>query len=449
MNRSLARRPNTRRAASALILLGMSLGVAACGGGGSGSGPGSASLHLTVGNVLPLQGLNKDLGASGEKASALAVERIKQAIHEVDANHTIRTVNEDQGLGTASASTAAKKLANDEGASCLTGPWSANSVARVATDVAVPDKVLEISPVPTGDDVSELSDHDLVNSTALPISLEGSALSKAIGDDLGSVQSKTVNVAAGNDTYDTTLSQDFILAWQGDDGSIGAQVPLGEPPPPGSSSTPSSGSSAQIFQLLSNSPDAALVITSPEGFAQLAPSLSSSSTWNGDIGWGSDQLASPGLPDEVGSDAVEGMRVLAPGLPKDEDASTAFVDDFGSANPHNVKLAPYAAQEFDATVLCYLAAVAAGSTDGQKMADKLIDITAPGGEEFSWQQLPDAIKALQDGKDIDYTGASGPIDMDVHGDPTRGVFAVYRFRSGRLKSVGEVPVEQPNPAENP
>ena len=71
-------------------------------------------------------------------------------------------------------------------------------------------------------------------------------------------------------------------------------------------------------------------------------------------------------------------------------------------------------------MLCYLAAVAAGSTDGQEMADKLIDITAPGGDEFTWQQLPDAIKALENGKDIDYTGASGPIDMDVHGDPTAG-----------------------------
>jgi len=32
------------------------------------------------------------------------------------------------------------------------------------------------------------------------------------------------------------------------------------------------------------------------------------------------------------------------------------------------------------------AAVGAGSTDGQKMADELVDITAPGGDEFSWQQ---------------------------------------------------------------
>ncbi|MGE5858592.1 MAG: hypothetical protein ACM31K_08910, partial [Solirubrobacterales bacterium] len=109
-------------------------------------------------------------------------------------------------------------------------------------------------------------------------------------------------------------------------------------------------------------------------------------------------------------------------------------------------LAPFAAQEFDATVLCYLAAVAAGSTDGQQMADHLIDLTAPGGERLSWQQLPDAIKALEDGKDIDYTGASGPIDMDVQGDPTSGVFDVYQYSSSGLEIVGEVSASKPNPA---
>ncbi len=189
-----------------------------------------------------------------------------------------------------------------------------------------------------------------------------------------------------------------------------------------------------------------MLIDDLNGFTLLAPALSSSFSWDPNTAWGSDQLVSPGLPDQAGSDAIDGMRALAPGAPKGEESSSAFVDEFKSADPHDVKLAPYAAQEFDATVLCYLAAVAAGSTDGQQMADHLIDITAPGGEEFTWQQLPDAIKALEDGKDIDYTGASGPIDMDVHGDPTAGVFDVYQYTSGGLEVVGEVPAEKPNPA---
>jgi ABC-type branched-subunit amino acid transport system substrate-binding protein len=148
----------------------------------------------------------------------------------------------------------------------------------------------------------------------------------------------------------------------------------------------------------------------------------------------------------------EGFEVLgdysdeAASAPSGDQTTSAFVEDFKSASPRRVQPAPFAAQEFDATILCYLAAVAAGSTDGQKMADELIDITAPGGTEYSWQQLPDAVKALVDGKDIDYTGASGPIDMDVHGNPTNGVFDIYQYASGGLKEVGEIAVEKPNPA---
>ena len=430
-----------RLAAAIGACLALMLVIAACGGGGGGGsgGPGSKQLELVIGNVLPLSGSSQQLGESGEKASDLAVDRINEAIEDSDADHTVRTVDQDEGPDAASAKDASKQLA-DEGAGCQTGPWSAAAVVQTGDDVAVPGKTLQIAPVPATDEVTELSDHDLVNSTALPVSLEGSALSEAIEDALGAAEGQTVNVAATNDTYATTLSQDFILAWQDRDGALGSQVAL---PPP--DSTSSSAYSGQASLIASGSPDAVLLIDDASGFIQLAPSLSSSYSWDPETAWGSDQLVSPGLPAEAG-DSVNGMRVLAPGSPKGEEATTAFVQDFKSAEPHDVKLEPYAAQEFDATVLCYLAAVAAGSTDGQQMADELIDITAPGGEQFTWQQLPDAIEALENGEDIDYTGASGPIDMDVHGNPTRGVFDVYRYTPDGLEVAGEVPAEKANPA---
>jgi branched-chain amino acid transport system substrate-binding protein len=299
---------------------------------------------------------------------------------------------------------------------------------------------LEISPVPASEDVADLSDHDLVNSTALPESLEGTALSKAIDEALGGAQGNSVSVASSSDSYGDSLSQDFVEDWQDNDGTVGEQTVL--PPQPLSTSSAYSG---LAYQITSGSPNAILLVDDLSGFSQLAPALSSIDSWDPGTTWGSDQLVSPGLPDQVGVESIDGMRALAPGAP-DGEASAAFLDAFESADPHDVKQAPFAAQEFDATVLCYLAAVAAGSTDGQQMADHLIDITAPGGEEFTWQQLPGAIKALEDGEDIDYMGASGPIDMDVHGDPTAGVFDVYQYSGDGLGVVGEVSVEKPNPA---
>ena len=434
MNTSLRGWTNTRLAVAAAACSALALGLAACGGGsGGGNGPGSKPLHLVIGNALPLSGTSKDLGAAGEKASQLAVDQIKRAVGQANADHTIRIVNEDQGADSNAAVDSAKRLVNSDGATCLTGPWSPDAVMQVAKDVAIPAKTLEISPVSVGADVADLSDHDLIDSTALPESLEGSALSQAIGRELGGEQGHTVNVAASNDTHGDTIRQDFIDAWQGQDGTIGGQVALA----PLQLST-------QASQITAGSPDAVLLIDDLSGFSQLAPALSSSFSWNPGTSWGSDQLVNPGLPDLVGSQTVNGMHALAAGAPRGEDGSSAFVRDFTSAQPHNVKLAPFAAQEFDATVLCYLSAVAAGSTDGQQMADELIDITAPGGDEFSWQQLPDAIKALEDGKDINYMGASGPIDMDVHGNPTAGVFDVYQYTPD-LEAVGEVSVSKPNP----
>jgi ABC-type branched-subunit amino acid transport system substrate-binding protein len=453
MNRPLRGRTDTHRAIAATAGIALMIALAACGGGGGGNGPGSTELNLVIGNSLPLSGTSKTLGESGQKASELALVQIKQAIESEDADHNVRIVNEDQGSDPDSAAESAKKLVNGDRASCLTGPWSSETVAQTAHDVAIPAKVLQISPVATGDDLAELSDHDLVDSTALPVSTEGDALAKAIEQDLAGAQGRTVNVAASTATDANTITQDFIEAWQDNDGTVGGQIVLAPPPLSGSgggsSSTSSSSSStysSQASQLTSNSPDAVLLVDDPVGFAQLAPSLSSSFGWDTSTAWGNDQLVSPGLAKGVGSDVVEGMRALAPGAPTDEEATSAFVEAFRSADPRRVKLAPFAAQEFDATVLCYLAAVTAGSTDGQKMADKLIDITAPGGIEYSWQQLPDAIRALEEGRDIDYTGASGPLDMDVHGNPTKGVFDVYQYASGGLKAVGEVAVEKPNPA---
>ena len=436
MNTALRRKIDTRRAAAASVAAVLILGVTACGGGG-GNKPGSTELDLVIGNSLPLSGSSKALGESGRKASQLALAQIKEAAESAGADHTVRVVNEDQGGDTDTAVASARKLVDSDGASCLTGPWSSLAVALTADDVTIPAKVLQISPVATGKDVADLNDDDLVVSTALPVSLEGDALAKAIESDLGGAQGHTVNVASGPTDDAKAITQDFVDSWQGRDGTVGAQIAFAPAP---------LFNATQASQITGGSPDAVLLADDPMSFAQLVPTLSGSASWDPATTWGSDQLVYPAIPVQVGRQVVEGMRALAPGMPREAEPTSAFVDAFKPAEPRNVGIAPFAAQQFDATILCYLAAVAAGSTDGQKMADKLIDITAPGGTEYTWRQLPEAIKALEDGEDINYTGASGPLDMDVHGNPTNGIFDVYRFSGGLLEVVGEIPVSKPNPA---
>jgi branched-chain amino acid transport system substrate-binding protein len=458
----------------------MALGLAACGGGGGSEGPGEKSLNLTIGDTIPLTGDLAGFGPSARKASDIASEQIDHAIEETGDEHTVKVVHADEGADAASAIDAARKLVKSDGASCLTGPWRPDSAIEVANSVATPDGVLEILPSVTSSDVTDLEDHDLVDRTALPETLEGTALAKAIAQELGGAENHTVNVGAVNTAYGNSLTEAFIEAWQGQGGTVGLQFIISQPPTGTSSTgvsttsssetttsygtttsssqsstsssgystggTSTNGSSAytsEASQINSGSPDAILLIADPTTFAGLAPALVSSGADSATI-WGSDQGALPGLSDQLGTDVVSGIHVVAPGAPSDAAASTAFNNLFETADPRKVSAAPLAAQQFDATILCYLAAVAAGSTDGQRMADKLVDLTAPGGDDFTWQQLPDAIKELQDGNDIDFTGASGPIDLDVNGDPTSGTFSIYEYTNGTLKVTGDVAVTEPN-----
>ena len=70
-------------------------------------------------------------------------------------------------------------------------------------------------------------------------------------------------------------------------------------------------------------------------------------------------------------------------------------------------------------------------------------ISGPGGTEYTWEELPEAIEALQNGEDIDYTGASGAIDMDEAGDATAGVYDIYEFTDGAPEPIDEVEVATP------
>ena len=95
---------------------------------------------------------------------------------------------------------------------------------------------------------------------------------------------------------------------------------------------------------------------------------------------------------------------------------------------------------FDDVILCYLAAVAAGSSDGEEMAAAVVDVTGPPGPKYTFEQLPQAIEALEGGEDIDYEGASGPIDWDENGDLSRYIYDISQFKGGKLVKVDTVEV---------
>ena len=419
--------------------LALSFGLAACGDDdeeGDGTTAditgGEETLELTIGDSIPLTGDLADFGPPGEKAADLAVDEINSAIEEVGADHTVEIIHEDNETNPQAAVQAARSMVGD-GATCLAGAWASADTIPTARSVSTREGVLQISPASTSDEITALEDDNLLNRTAPPDSFQGPTLADYMDEALGGAEGKTVNIGARNDAYGEGLAETFGAAWEELGGEIGEEVIY-------EVEQPNYDSEAQ--QIASGNPDATVIVDFSDAYPRVGPALARAGV-DFSTAFGTDGIASTSLPEEAGEEATEGLRGTAPGTPDEEEQTVAFDELFTQSEPRDVDRQTFDAQNFDAVILCYLAAVAAGSTEGEDMAEVVQAVSAPGGTEYTWEELPEAIEALQNGEDIDYTGASGAIDMDENGDATAGVYDIYEYQNAKFELTDEVPVVQP------
>ncbi len=218
---------SVRISALAVAVAGLSLGLAACGDddeGDGGGGGGEASLDLVIGDSVPLSGDLADFGPPGDKAAQIALEEvINPAIEESGADHTVELVTEDNGGGAdqQAAVSAARKMVDSDGASCIAGAWASADTIPTAESVTIPEEVVLISPASTSDEITGLDDDGLVNRTAPPDSFQGPTLSTYLVEEALGGTDATVNVGARNDAYGTGLAETFSAAWEDAGGTIG------------------------------------------------------------------------------------------------------------------------------------------------------------------------------------------------------------------------------------
>ena len=71
-----------------------------------------------------------------------------------------------------------------------------------------------------------------------------------------------------------------------------------------------------------------------------------------------------------------------------------------------------------------LAALEAKDDSGEAIASKLIEVSKDGTQCTGWEECS---ALVEKGEDIDYQGASGPIDMNDTGSPTKGTIGIYQY----------------------
>jgi branched-chain amino acid transport system substrate-binding protein len=252
--------------------------------------------------------------------------------------------------------------------------------------------------------------------------------------ELGGAKGKSVNIGAFKSLYGKSLAAAFTSAWKKLGGTVGATVVW-------EANLPSYEKEAK--ELIARKPAAWVFFDFVDTYIKVAPALFRTHRWKASRTFVSDALASATLP-QSGREITEGVRGVAPSAPVTTPLGRAFDKLYKSA-PGPKYRQTFDAQNFDAVVLCYLSSVAAGSTNGRAMSKWVRKVSAPPGKKYTWRQLPQAVLALQGGNDIDYEGASGPINIEpvdspTGGNPTVGTYDLFRYRKGLLEVYGQTSV---------
>jgi len=120
---------------------------------------------------------------------------------------------------------------------------------------------------------------------------------------------------------------------------------------------------------------------------------------------------------------LTGMKGTAP---SPADLDPAFTDKLKAIDP-KVKDFTYGPESYDTVMVSALAALQAGDDSGEAIAKNILKITNDGTKCSGWEQCSKLVEA---GTDIDYEGASGPVDMNDTGSLSKGTIGVNQYKKG-------------------
>jgi len=206
---------------------------------------------------------------------------------------------------------------------------------------------------------------------------------------------------------------------------------------------------AEAAQIIAAKPDCQVVVSFPDvGVGYLrsfkkAVATDATRDWTRFVTVGANGLATNGFltlgrddqADPKSATVGEGVFImnldLNPDIPQYKEFKNTYLLQF-PLPAGKTELDGYTANEFDAAILACLAIQKAGTaTDTAKIRDALYEISRPSGTAFTPARIGEALNALRLGQDIDYDGASGPVDFDDYGEVLAS-YVVYRVKGGKL-----------------
>ena len=370
---------------------------------------------IQIGTLFPHSGDLAWAGPQFHAAVTLAFDLVNES-GGVNGKR-IEAVLGDTGTSEQLATDAASGLTNLHGVPVIIGAASSGVTVAVAESVTIPSGVLLISPASASNAITALQDGDLVFRTVVSDSVQGEVAAR-LALTLGWERVATSYI---NNSFGNSLSTSFAENFEALGGTVTDQVSheLGQASYSSELKKASEDDSEALITIAYTESSYTLLREAIEG-GFFDKFMFFSASYNQD------------LFDELGPANFEGNFGLRPGSPLTP-AREWFFNEFQRRELGDVDT-PLLSETFDAGMLIALAIEKADSVEPAAVRDALRQVANPDGEVVGPDDIPRALKLIRWGEDVNYIGASGALDFDIHGDIS-GTMEIWRIAGGKIGST--------------
>ena len=365
-------------------------------------------LGIILGFTGPIESLTPDMAAGAE----LAIDEINKSKHF--SMGKVSGVRADSTcVDSAAATTAAERLITSDKVNGIMGADCSGVTTAILQQVAMANGMVMVSPSATSPALSTVEDNGLFFRTAPSDARQGQVVA-AILKEKGLTN---IAISYVNNDYGKGLAASIEENHKAAGGTVTISAPH---------ETDKGDYSAEVGALAQAGGDILVVAgyLDQGGNGIIQASLDTGAF---DIFFLPDGMIGEGLPQEIGS-GLNGSIGTVPGT--DSPGAAKFSD---MATAAGFKSGPFAMESYDAAALMLLAMEAAKSSDSQVYKSKIMDIANAPGEKIYPGELDKALHLIEDGKDIDYVGASA-VEL-VGGGESAGNYAQIEVQNQKNVTV--------------
>ena len=370
--------------------------------------PKNIKMGIILGFTGPIESLTPAMAASAELAFKEATDS-----GSLLNGSKIEVVRADSTCVDSAAATAAAEGVISEGVAAIMGADCSGVTGAIASNVAVPNGVVMISPSATSPSLTTLDDKGFFFRTA-PSDARGGQILADITKDNGV---KSVAISFTNNDYGKGLADVYEAAVK----AYGIEVTTVAAHEDGKADY-----SSEVATLASAGGDAVAVLgyldQGGKGIIQASLDSGAFDTFvlsDGMIGQSLVDAFGENLSNSFGS--MPGSTGKGAGVFADV-ASAAGIDSSG----------PYTGESYDAAALIVLAMQAGNSADRASIAKNIMDVANGPGTKIYPGELKKGLDLLAQGKKVNYEGATGVTFTDV--GEAEGSFLEQEIKDGKFKT---------------